>query len=592
MKSYERKVLGYTTIMLMTLAMVAAMLPTVNAQATLAIVPQSNTFYTTTTPINSTFTVNATGYDIIDLYTWQITIDFDPAVLECVSATLPTDHVFAGLTFFVSPAVIDDIAGTVLYGATLLGGESGVNVSEGTLAQFTFKMISAPPNIGSVSSGIDFYYPGADAAAETFMQDYPGAYIPFTAENGYYEYIWPSPTTLPYLEVRPSLVQGSALGTPVDVEVWVRNLNASWEVVGVQFAMPYNTTLVEFAGFVNGSFMESAANGGETVFSVAQGDIEEYGTQGIIKAVVGSVFILPDFVSGNWIAPFPSGDGLLMTVRFNPVYETMYDDEEFMPLELRDVTIDAFDNKIDGALFVNWADIQVDHDPSVSGMYRAPQQVSLTITATTGGTTSPAPGEYIYHSGDIVSVTAIPDADYRLDYWELDDSDVGSANPYDVNMDANHTLNAVFIDNVPPQIGTPTQNPPADNVQPDQPVKVSVSVTDSISGVKNVTLSYTTNDWATGNDVTMTFNASSGLWEGTIPGQAADTLVKYKITAYDNAENMAENNNAGMYYVYQVIFEFTTIAMLMILMLATLIVAIVTRKLKEPGKASFWILKK
>ncbi|MDH7563918.1 MAG: CARDB domain-containing protein [Candidatus Bathyarchaeota archaeon] len=72
-------------------------------------------------------------------------------------------------------------------------------------------------------------------------------------------------------------------------------------------------------------------------------------------------------------------------------------------------------------------------------------QYSLTITSSSGGTTNPAPGIYIHEGGTIVSVTAIPAINYALDHWELDSVNVGSANPIDVTMDANHNLHAVFV---------------------------------------------------------------------------------------------------------------------------------------------------
>jgi hypothetical protein len=69
---------------------------------------------------------------------------------------------------------------------------------------------------------------------------------------------------------------------------------------------------------------------------------------------------------------------------------------------------------------------------------------NLTVTTTAGGTTIPAPGIYSYNNGTMVNVTAIPDIGYIFDYWELDGVDVGSANPYLVPMDNNHTLHAIF----------------------------------------------------------------------------------------------------------------------------------------------------
>lgn len=74
----------------------------------------------------------------------------------------------------------------------------------------------------------------------------------------------------------------------------------------------------------------------------------------------------------------------------------------------------------------------------------------LTITTTSGGTTLPTPAKYVHVSGSSVPVTAIPDSCYALDHWELDGADVGSANPYSVLMDANHTLHAIFRYSSPP----------------------------------------------------------------------------------------------------------------------------------------------
>ena len=69
---------------------------------------------------------------------------------------------------------------------------------------------------------------------------------------------------------------------------------------------------------------------------------------------------------------------------------------------------------------------------------------SLTITATSGGTTDPIPGIHNYESGTVVSVTAIPDTNYLLDHWELDGV-WNYSNPISVTMNSDHTLHAVFV---------------------------------------------------------------------------------------------------------------------------------------------------
>ncbi len=129
-------------------------------------------------------------------------------------------------------------------------------------------------------------------------------------------------------------------------------------------------------------------------------------------------------------------------------------------------------------------------------------------------------------------------------------------------------------DTTEPDIDTPTISPtiPDEN----DTVTVSVNVTDPEpypSGVKNVTLSYTNNTvWY---NVSMTLTA--GLWTGDIPGYLNGTDVSYMITAYDNAENMAVNDNGGEYFGYTVIPEFSPL-MLVTLLAIMAMVAVVFRK--------------
>jgi subtilisin family serine protease len=72
------------------------------------------------------------------------------------------------------------------------------------------------------------------------------------------------------------------------------------------------------------------------------------------------------------------------------------------------------------------------------------RQFTLTINSTAGGTTEPAQGARAYDYGTNVTVTAAPNTNYRFEFWELDGSDAGSANPKTILMDDNHELKAYF----------------------------------------------------------------------------------------------------------------------------------------------------
>lgn len=70
---------------------------------------------------------------------------------------------------------------------------------------------------------------------------------------------------------------------------------------------------------------------------------------------------------------------------------------------------------------------------------------TLTIVAGAGGDTSPLAGTYPYSYGTVVQVTATASAGYKLSYWLLNGSNVGSANPINVTMTVDATIQPVFV---------------------------------------------------------------------------------------------------------------------------------------------------
>jgi hypothetical protein len=144
-------------------------------------------------------------------------------------------------------------------------------------------------------------------------------------------------------------------------------------------------------------------------------------------------------------------------------------------------------------------------------------------------------------------------------------------------MDANHTLEAIFVDDISPEISVPLQEPP-ENVMAFQNVTVTVNVTEAGSGLYNVTLWYSTNNGTTWTPLNMT-EISTSIYQTTIPGHENCTWVTYRIIAYDNKGNQAINDNHGYYYVYHVIPEFQT-AILLLFLILTFIIA--SHKRKHP----------
>ena len=213
------------------------------------------------------------------------------------------------------------------------------------------------------------------------------------------------------------------------------------------------------------------------------------------------------------------------------------------------------------------------------------ESFALILTSEVGGMTDPAPGMYWYVKGTRVTITAVPNTGFSFDYWLLDGVKT-TQNPITVIMDSNHTLEAHFIDNTPPEMSDPWQDPPANNVQPFQNVTVWVNVTDYGTGIKNVTLWYSINNGTSWTILDMTaLPIPSDSWityEATIKGYENCTWITYKMVAYDNAGNNATKDNNGYGYKYHVIPEFRSTTILSLFMLITLIVTVLLKKKIKP----------
>jgi hypothetical protein len=96
--------------------------------------------------------------------------------------------------------------------------------------------------------------------------------------------------------------------------------------------------------------------------------------------------------------------------------------------------------------------LEYGQDPDLTGIPvddndNVPAAFTLTISTSSGGTTTPAPGVYssAIVGGLNVNVSATPYADYAFDHWELNGVDIGSPNPINVTLDRNLNLHAVFV---------------------------------------------------------------------------------------------------------------------------------------------------
>lgn len=82
--------------------------------------------------------------------------------------------------------------------------------------------------------------------------------------------------------------------------------------------------------------------------------------------------------------------------------------------------------------------------------YRQSSRFVLSLSATTGGTTDPAPGNHDYAMGTSVSVRAVPDPYCEFTGWT--GSATGTANPLILTMDSDKSLTAGFLRTIFPPL--------------------------------------------------------------------------------------------------------------------------------------------
>jgi len=134
----------------------------------------------------STFIINLTVADVANLYTWQARIMFKPSILNCTSATIPADNIFAGKTGIPVTPIIDNVGGSVTAGVSLIG--AGGVTGSGKLFQIEFMVLG----LGNSSLSYSLPY-----GADTFLLDSDLNIIPSQIANGYFQNIISPPENLP-----------------------------------------------------------------------------------------------------------------------------------------------------------------------------------------------------------------------------------------------------------------------------------------------------------------------------------------------------------------------------------------------------------
>lgn len=125
--------------------------------------------------------------------------------------------------------------------------------------------------------------------------------------------------TVPTIEVhRPLIIMGYT-GLTFQLDVTVNNLQASQQVVGIQFRLLFNATLLEFISVTEGPFLPYyASQQPGSMGTWFSGTYEPDGGYG--PHVLCGELILPNS-TGEYNPPYPEGNGTIATISFKTAYK-------------------------------------------------------------------------------------------------------------------------------------------------------------------------------------------------------------------------------------------------------------------------------
>jgi hypothetical protein len=117
--------------------------------------------------------------------------------------------------------------------------------------------------------------------------------------------------TAPTIKVEQPINNAQMLNKTFNINITMNDLGQYWRVIGVQFRLQYNDTLLEVVNVTEGPFMKQA---GTTFFICFVEEDPLYGPN-----VLVGIIVKPN-AAGQWNV-FPSGSGILTTITFKTIYQ-------------------------------------------------------------------------------------------------------------------------------------------------------------------------------------------------------------------------------------------------------------------------------
>ncbi len=306
---------------------------------TVAVVPPSLTFdqYTNwTDPANSDFNVEVKLLNLEigwALHNASLSLSYDPTLLSVLGVVV--DAAWAG------PNNVGVVPGTI---SIFVQGHPAPT-GDVLVATISFRILfqgENPPQAVANTTALDIH--------DVILWDTVGT-IDYYEQDGFVEIEPYLALPLPWLSVEPNdtvlgpeLVIGQQFGQTFTIDVNINDLHFAWKLVGVQFRLSFDETLVEVLSVDEGDFLPGYATYGTFPIIFIEPP------NGVYPAwhVLFGDLILPDGGgSWDWMEPdlFPDcqgSSGTLATITLKPLQQSWVDtlvgDFSFMEVELVDKT--------------------------------------------------------------------------------------------------------------------------------------------------------------------------------------------------------------------------------------------------------------
>jgi hypothetical protein len=186
----------------------------------------------------------------------------------------------------------------IIVGIYLLPNATGQHTvfpeGNGTLATISFQTIYRPSSVINLSCVLMLY--------DTKIIDPDDNFILHETESGFFVF-----NPYPILKVEPEILMAEYRNQTINVGVMVNNLDADWELIGVQFKLHYAVSLLRVVDVVEGPFLSQFNNnptGPATYFIYFVED--DY--------IIVGIYLLPNATGQHTV--FPEGNGTLATISF------------------------------------------------------------------------------------------------------------------------------------------------------------------------------------------------------------------------------------------------------------------------------------